>query len=140
VAKFLVGAVVDMACARAVVRSRELARYKQVPNTVMVAVKMLKATAPALDRVEFIRECEAMFALNHPNLLSIIGVSVRRRPVTMATMSQRRWCRVQSPTFALTCILLCAALACLYVCLLFVLFCLFARCWAEASFAANWNR
>jgi serine/threonine protein kinase len=46
----------------------------------MVAVKMLNLSAPASDRVEFIRECEAMLQLNHANLIALHGVSVRRRP------------------------------------------------------------
>ena len=45
-----------------------------------VAVKMLKMSAPAENRDEFVRECEAMLQLKHPNLCELKGVSVRRRP------------------------------------------------------------
>jgi hypothetical protein len=47
----------------------------------VVAVKLLKMTAKADDRDEFIRECEAMLALKGgANLCAVHGVSVRRRP------------------------------------------------------------
>ena len=55
-------------------------RHKSEEGHIMVAVKMLKLSAPAEDRTEFVRECEAMLLLNHPNLLTMHGVSVRRRP------------------------------------------------------------
>jgi serine/threonine protein kinase len=45
-----------------------------------VAVKLLKLSAPQDSRDEFVRECEAMLELVHPNLCAIHGVSVRRRP------------------------------------------------------------
>jgi serine/threonine protein kinase len=46
-----------------------------------VAVKLLKMTAQAEDRDEFIRECEAMLELRGAdNLCQVHGVSVRRRP------------------------------------------------------------
>jgi hypothetical protein len=49
-------------------------------NTV-VAVKLLKMTALAEDRDEFVRECEAMLTLKDgENLCQLHGVSVRRRP------------------------------------------------------------
>ena len=41
---------------------------------------MLKMSAPAENRDEFVRECEAMLVLKHPCLCALHGVSVRRRP------------------------------------------------------------
>lgn len=54
--------------------------HKAEDGTMMVAVKMLKLSAPASDRTEFVRECEAMLELKHSNLIALHGVSVRRRP------------------------------------------------------------
>eukprot|EP00729_Bicosta_minor_P002104 gene2104-6210_t len=55
-------------------------KHQPEEGHIMVAVKMLKLSAPAEDRTEFIRECEAMLHISHPNLLTMHGVSVRRRP------------------------------------------------------------
>jgi len=52
----------------------------QAGKTTTCAVKMLKGNAPDSHRDEFVRECEAMLELGHPNLCGIIGVSVRRKP------------------------------------------------------------
>lgn len=44
------------------------------------AVKMLRGAASEADRMEFIREAEVMLELDHPNLVSLIGVCVQQAP------------------------------------------------------------
>ena len=48
---------------------------------VLRAVKILKQDASVAAKAEFLREAETMFALEHPNVLSIVGVALQQRPV-----------------------------------------------------------
>ena len=47
------------------------------------AVKTLRGAASELDRDEFVHEAEIMLQLNHPQLVSLIGVAVQQRPWLM---------------------------------------------------------
>ncbi len=44
------------------------------------AVKMLRNNATPADKTEFLREAETMLRLEHPNLVSIVGVAVQQAP------------------------------------------------------------
>eukprot|EP00037_Helgoeca_nana_P005552 m.52439 g.52439 ORF g.52439 m.52439 type:complete len:811 (+) comp16534_c0_seq1:273-2705(+) len=44
------------------------------------AVKILKNSAAAADRVEFLKEAESMISLSHPNIVQLVGVAVQQRP------------------------------------------------------------
>jgi len=45
------------------------------------AVKLLKGNADEAAKNDFVRECESMLALDHPNLVRMIAVCVQQ-PVT----------------------------------------------------------
>eukprot|EP00911_Craspedida_sp_UC1_P002415 UC1_evm3s1801 len=49
-------------------------------RNVLRAVKLLRDGASSGDRTEFLREAETMLDLDHPNLVSLVGVSVQQRP------------------------------------------------------------
>jgi hypothetical protein len=49
-------------------------------TSVKRAVKMLKSAAKPEDKKEFLRETETHIALNHPNLVKMIGVAVQQKP------------------------------------------------------------
>ena len=52
----------------------------ELGNSLERAVKILRKSAGQADRMEFLREAEAMVKLTHPNLVQIIGVAVQQRP------------------------------------------------------------
>ena len=52
-------------------------------NVVMVAVKTLKENASAKDRLDFHKEIELIAELQHPNVVSLIGVIVKQEPFCM---------------------------------------------------------
>lgn len=52
----------------------------ELGNSLPRAVKILRKSAGQADRMEFLREAEAMVKLTHPNLVQIVGVAVQQRP------------------------------------------------------------
>ena len=52
----------------------------ELGNSLERAVKILRKSAGQADRMEFLREAEAMVKLTHPNLVQIVGVAVQQRP------------------------------------------------------------